>query len=394
MKFNQWTLGLAAVGAVSLASAVRADEAKLSALQTALSSVTISGYVDVGANWTAGDQPTYDQYSSVKKTDRFSLNDIVISLDKPLDESKWASGFHVDLNWGEDAIAVSGLNGFKSYNKNGFDYGPVRQAYVALRTPVGNGIDWKVGLMDGITGYEGNTSYLNPNISRSFGYGVNPASFAGILGTYKIVDAVSVTLGLINATGASSYGTTYYTPSVSSKGYVAAVSLTAPDSWGFLKGSTLSAQTIQNFEGHSTGTSQYNSVNNYSVSATLNTPLAGLKFGMAYDYVQVLGNGKSPDGAVYGVYAMYQATDKLSFAARGEYLDARYWVPNIGGVVGTDWDTGKGSEVTFTVAYNLWANVISRVEFRWDHSDNYGEYSKNENNSDLIGVTLSLVYKF
>ena len=30
---------------------------------------------------------------------------------------------------------------------------------------------------------------------------------------------------------------------------------------------------------------------------------------------------------------------------------------------------GKGEELTATVQYNLWANVISRVEFRWDHAD-------------------------
>ena len=51
MKFNKWTLGLAAVGAVSMASAVRADEAKLSSVQTALSNTIISGYVSASENW-------------------------------------------------------------------------------------------------------------------------------------------------------------------------------------------------------------------------------------------------------------------------------------------------------------------------------------------------------
>ena len=50
MKFNKWTLGLAAVGVVSLASAARADE-KMNALQTALSNTTISGYVSASFNW-------------------------------------------------------------------------------------------------------------------------------------------------------------------------------------------------------------------------------------------------------------------------------------------------------------------------------------------------------
>lgn len=45
MKFNKWTLGLAAVGAVSLTSVAQAEE-KVNAVQTALSSTTISGYVD------------------------------------------------------------------------------------------------------------------------------------------------------------------------------------------------------------------------------------------------------------------------------------------------------------------------------------------------------------
>ena len=57
MKFNKWTLGLAAVGAVSLASAARADE-KMSQLQTALSDTTISGYVDTAATWRPGSTTT------------------------------------------------------------------------------------------------------------------------------------------------------------------------------------------------------------------------------------------------------------------------------------------------------------------------------------------------
>src|SRR6267378_6870443 len=53
MKVNKWTLGLAACGLVSLPALVQAEE-KLSALQTALSSTTISGYVNTSAQWDAG----------------------------------------------------------------------------------------------------------------------------------------------------------------------------------------------------------------------------------------------------------------------------------------------------------------------------------------------------
>src|SRR5579871_3548688 len=62
MKFNKWTLGLAAVGAVSLTSVAQAEE-KASMVQTAVNSTTLSGYVDTSINWNPGDgnahQPAY-----------------------------------------------------------------------------------------------------------------------------------------------------------------------------------------------------------------------------------------------------------------------------------------------------------------------------------------------
>src|ERR1039457_2299419 len=193
MKFNKWTLGLAAVGAVSMASAVRADEPKLVPLNTAGSSTTISGYADVAVQYNPGDASGRNNPAAVNqifggtgRVDAFSLNDVVVSLDKPLDESPWASGYHVDFNWGT-AAQTFGANGAAA---------PVRQAYVTMRTPVGNGIDWKMGAFDGVTGYEGNTGYSNPNYTRSYGYQINPASELGFIGSYKIVDGVTVQMGI------------------------------------------------------------------------------------------------------------------------------------------------------------------------------------------------------
>jgi len=397
MKFNKWTLGLAAVGAVSMASAVRADDApKLSALNTALSSTTISGYVDVAAQYNAGDpggkisptgagytgavnQPGYS-FNNSGKVDNFSLNNVTVSLDKPEDDSPWASGYHIDLNAGSDAINVGSGN-----------FG-VRQAYIALRTPVGNGIDWKVGVFDGITGYEVNTAYLNPNYTRSYGYTVNPASELGLLGTYKINNIVSVVAGYANRN--SNNGGVV---GLSSHDVIGSVALTAPDSWGWFKGSALNLQTIQGFDN--------GSVNNYSVNGTFNTPIANLAVGLAYDKLQGLGYNEGGDGNIYGVYVTYQATDKLKFAARGEYLDGQ----NFGGLLnnGTGSGTpasGKGEEVTFTVEYDLWANVTSRLEARWDHVESGTAFNNGSgqvvpgvnpaSTENSILIALNLVYKF
>src|SRR5450432_733494 len=125
MKFNKWTLGLASVGVVSLASAARADETKISQLNTALSNTTISGYVDVAAQLNTngssgrGFNPNY-YYGS--NPNSINLNVVDIAIDKPLDESPWASGYHVEFFVGPVANSMGLPNN-------------IRQAYIALRTP-------------------------------------------------------------------------------------------------------------------------------------------------------------------------------------------------------------------------------------------------------------------
>ena len=85
MKFNKWTVGLAAIGVVSLASAARADEAKMSQVQTALSNTTLSGYVDVAATVESrhGQRPVWRSriLPAIRlsaKNDGFNLNAVDI----------------------------------------------------------------------------------------------------------------------------------------------------------------------------------------------------------------------------------------------------------------------------------------------------------------------------
>src|SRR5258706_8229150 len=105
MKYSKWTLGLAAVGAISLASAAKAEE-KASSVMTALSSTTLSGYVDTSAQWNFGTGngglPVY-KFGGSDKADGFNLNVVQIRLEKALDEAEWAAGYRVDLWAGPDA---------------------------------------------------------------------------------------------------------------------------------------------------------------------------------------------------------------------------------------------------------------------------------------------------
>src|SRR6266496_4272173 len=76
MKVNKWTMGLAALGLVSIPMAGSAEE-KMNQVWTALSSTTISGYVNTSMHWNTGtgngSVPSYS-YNTPDKQDGFNLN--------------------------------------------------------------------------------------------------------------------------------------------------------------------------------------------------------------------------------------------------------------------------------------------------------------------------------
>jgi hypothetical protein len=373
MKINQWTLGLAAVGVVSLASAVNAEE-KMNALQTALSATTISGYVDTSIEWsdndyTGGSFPlTIPFRSPTSKSDGFNLNVVKLSLEKAMDESEWASGYKVDLLFGPDAVGYNSAGG-------GGDLA-IKQAYVALRTPVGNGIDWKVGVFDTIIGYEVFESGNNPNFSRSWGYSIEPTQHEGVLATYRVNDMIALAAGVAN-TLTPGIGTRDTSNGDASgywdKTWMGSIAITAPDDAGFLSGSTLYGGVVSGFAGG--GVNQ----DNYYVGGTMNTPVTGLKAGVALDYVTDLFGTDDLDAWTVAGYLSFQATEKLSLHGRVEY----------GEVDGLGLD-GEILSATATAQYDLWANVISRLEVRWDDA----EESALTIDEDTASVYLNLIYKF
>ena len=435
MKFNKWTLGLAAVGAVSMASAVRADEAKLSQVQTALSNTTISGYVSASANWqlTPGNGGPSGNYGGGNynngianspggqiplqsgKANGFSLDVVKLSIAKPQDESPWASGYQVDLLFGPDAVGwnpVSSGTG-SGYADNG-DSVAIQQAYIALRTPVGNGIDWKIGVFNTIIGYESFDAGSNPNYTRSWGWAVEPTEHTGVLGSYKVNDEWSFSAGVANTLSTGINTSNDYSTSNGSawhKTVMGSVTFNAPSNWGWASGSAFYAGMVYGFAGGQQGTpiypgskfgSQGGNQVNYYAGATLNSPWKNVTFGAAFDYVQNLGGvqytisetaGVHADDYIFGLYNTIKASDKLSFNSRAEYweVDAKS-----DGSVGSS----AGVSLTETVEYDLWANVISRLEVRYDKvmTGDYGIHvlptGVQVTSLDSVGIYANLIYKF
>ena len=51
------------------------------------------------------------------------------------------------------------------------------------------------------------------------------------------------------------------------------------------------------------------------------------------------------------------------------------------------------AELTGTVQYDLWKNVISRAEIRWDYSDTPA-YGPNSNLRNQVMLAANIIYKF
>ena len=395
MKLNKWTLGLAAVGLVTLPTMSRADE-KWSAVNTALSSTIISGYINTAAQWNLGtgnaNNPGY-AFGGAGKADGFNLNVANVTIEKPLDAAdQWAAGYKAEFILGPDAATLATGTGLK-------------QAYVQLRAPLGNGLDFKMGVFDTIIGYEVFNAASDPNYTRSYGYTIEPTTHEGLLASYQFNDIIGASAGIANTTGPTIGARANPPKAESYKTYMGSITLTAPESMGFLKGSTLYAGAIN---GYNNGvTAPVGVSHNLYAGATVNTPVTGLKAGLSYDYAgrnsQALFGGTlgSYYRNAFALYASYQATEKLSLHGRGEYV-TQSDKSNTAGISGAGFPS-KIIAYTATVQYDLWKNVLSRLEIRWDHqADGTGHAYGKTSGADPLGATrrnaymaaVNIIYKF
>jgi len=427
IKFNKWTLGLAAVGAVTLPSVVKADE-NPSPVLTALSSTTISGYVDTSAQWNLGsgnlNNPLY-AYNNANKADGFNLNVVELTIEKDPDaKDSWGAGYRVDLLFGPDAN--NGGLGLGTQSSTTDDSGTadtgratssdfaIRQAYVDLKAPVGNGLDIKMGVWNTLLGYEVFEAGNNPNFTRSYGYTIEPTTHTGVLLSYQFADWLGVSAGVANTIGPVINERPFLTPQSfennrpeSYKAYTGSVSLTAPKDWGFLAGSTLYGAVINGLNSASTAGLEPANQSSFYVGSTLNTPLKQLKLGASYDYAgtkaqkQIFQPSSSYANAV-ALYATWQVTEKLSLNGRGEYFSMSK--ANAGNGL-----PSRLFAATVTAQYDLWKNVISRVEARWDHQADgrgrdYGQFIGGDSSSGIDGgdatrrnayeLIANVIYKF
>src|SRR5712691_5082662 len=289
MKCNPWTMALVGAGLVSLPAVTRAEE-KPSDVLTALSSTTLSGYVNTSAIWQPGTAEAgvagipgraFDGPQS--KQDGFNLDVVSLQLSKPVGEGDWGAGYTAQIWAGPDAVGFN--TAFPNTAASGGDFA-VKQAFVDLHVPIGNGLDVKLGHFNYIGGYEVPDAGGNPNYSRSFAWTQEPASHTGLLLSYTVNSVVTLMGGVANTVnnGINWRAVRGTTVSETEKTYMGMIMLTAPtNGFGFLGGSTLSACVVNglnNASGDGGTALTTGHVTSLNVSLTTPTPLSCLRAGL------------------------------------------------------------------------------------------------------------------
>ena len=323
-----------------------------------------------------------------------------MKISKPQDTTGWSAGYTAELSYGPDAFAIDGGSG--TY--------PIRQAFIALHMPVGNGIDWELGRWDNLLGYESSDGYKNPNFTRSYGYTMEPTEHTGLLGSYNVTSAINIQVGVADtvATGAINQRVdAFHSEYVESKkSLISLVTFTAPDSWGAFKGSAFYAGYDLGQGGAVVGigggpVAPHDRCEAY-LGATINTPVTGLTFGGSWDSIEHndIGAVDADYFQAFAGYASYKVTDKLTLNGRAEYADGL----GLGALTAFTPGFNKVLALTGTVQYDLWANVISRLEVRWDHAatgaDTFGgvgtpgSAASLPNKKNEVMLAANLIYKF
>ncbi len=364
MTMNKWTVGLAAAGLLSLTSVAQAQVA------TKLATTSLSGYVSTTYQWqpAAGGYTTWANGGG--KIDNFGLDVVSLSIGSPVSATAtgWQAGYNVQLWAGPDAGDLA----TDSTGTNDNDFA-IKQAYVAMRAPLGKGLNLAVGVFNTILGRDDADRNVNNHYSHSLAWQyLEPSQHTGLKASYQLHELVGVTALVANTRDAKINGDDSSTSDRQTLGL--ALSLKAPASAGFLKDATVDAAYISGFTGSDTL-----SLKSYYVNVSIPTPIKNLTAAVSLDVVSRTGNGN--DDSVLGLHAKYKLSDKASLALRFENLQ-----DGASATLGTN---SNAKDVTATLQYDLFANVISRLEYRRTHLD--GASAANRTSESVFA---NLIYQF
>ena len=341
-------MALAAAGVVSLSSVAQAQEAAAGANALA-ASTTLSGYIST----------SYTTDDTGSSRDSTTLDVVDLKFASAQGAGEYATGYTVEL-W------AGGDHALDTANSGSAGTVEVYQANIDLRLPIGNGLDVKVGQFTTNVGAE--TSNVNENAfyTRSHGFAVEPTHHTGILASYQLSDDAGISVGFVNdttsnAVNADSGGTAY----------LLTLNYTMPESAGVLGGTEL---TYARIDGANTGTGT-NETDSQYIGASIPLPIEGVSYSIAWDIRE--NAGTTADDNVTGHYLSYAANDKATINVRYEHGNRNGGSVNYDGI----------DSVAIGLDYQLWENVVSRVEYISD------DWDSNSGGADE-SLVFNVIYSF
>jgi len=358
--------------------------AEESFVKTAVSTTTISGFVDTSAIVGFGDNTVYGRSFVTSETmDGFNFHMANLTLSsEPVGSGEFKAGYTVELLMGPAANKITSTSALtQSGGGNSLSDFAVKQAYVDLLVPVGeNGLSLQIGTWDTIIGYEVFNGKDNPHFTRSFAFFIEPFVHTGVKGSYAINDSIEFLFGI-----ADSYNSTIGGRSPNSNNgdltYLGALSLTMPED-GALAGANL-------YIGAAHGPYSGTTIQDTMYYAGLSLPVTDMiALGFSNDHLVKDGGGYAN---ATSFYISLFATEKLSFHNRVEYAVANSstWLP-----AGSVPDDEELLGETFTIQYDMFDNVLTRLEARYDHALDGTPYGASFNKDNNFSLMASVVYMF
>lgn len=347
---------------------------------SALSDITISGFVQASYFYNT-DRPLdgySDGYLWNTKHNSFSINKFKLTIASPPVErsgDKWDAGYRASMIWGEDAPVL---------NTGGENQGleALREAYVDLNVPVGDGLNIKMGQLISLLNYEsGDGGAANPNFSQGYQWfftGNGPS--AGIQASYGVTDWLELTARVQNGLYAGAID------SNEAKTYMGKIGLKpGPNTWVALIGFGGSeSDTLDLLGGSLLAGHQF-------------TPKLGT--GLEFDYFQFDTPTSTSDLWSIGGWVWYDFTDKLTLAFRGEYLGD----PDGGGLKGINLPNRPNSAIlspdpdgdiaslTLTLTFKPVPYVRIQPELRYDTTAYSGGYDGSTERF-TVGAGVSFLF--
>lgn len=360
------------------------------ALPSGLQGLQMSGYTDISYGYNFNEQNNFGNSGRIFDIEGngFTPHAAELVLEKPLSDAT-PIGFRTDLFFGDDAEVFHSA-GLGAATDN-FD---LQQAYITLRAPVGDGLDFKVGKFVTLLGAEVIESPANWNFSRSymFGYAI-PFTHTGVLATYPLFGEMgSTTLGVVN-------GWDIVDDNNKAKTFLGNVTV---GPWNNL---TLSSNFVYGAEQANNSHDQRGVLSNV-LSWTPNDQwafMANWDYGHEEDAIGVgAAGGSGADNASWqghALYARYSPLDWYSLANRVEWFNDQDGVrvaPAPAGAVlaGSGHGDVEFFEWTLTNEFKLREHVVARLEYRLDKA-NGKVFRQDQGAADYMNtVAAEVIYHF